>query len=151
MAIWNEGAKDQLISLIQERPALFDITEKWYANRIVKTGLWREIETQLGLSEKELKKKWDSLRTQYTRHPESSDDEDESASPALPAGKSKFKPKVGKGDKGKGKAQKENPTPGASYSFTEAQEEAIEPSQGPSAIFWHAKDVATAHEVSAGA
>ncbi|KAI9515845.1 hypothetical protein NQZ68_022201 [Dissostichus eleginoides] len=59
------------------------------------------------------------------RHPESSDDEDESASPALPAGKSKSKPKVGKGDKGKGKAQKENPPPGASYSFTEAQEEAI--------------------------
>ncbi|KAK1901843.1 Lysophospholipase NTE1 [Dissostichus eleginoides] len=52
---------------------------------------------------------------------------DESASPALPAGKSKSKPKVGKGDKGKGKgkAQKENPPPGVSYSFTEAQEEAI--------------------------
>ncbi|KAI9542577.1 hypothetical protein NQZ68_019261 [Dissostichus eleginoides] len=32
---------------------------------------------------------------------------------------------VGKGDKGKGKAQKENPPPGVSYSFTEAQEEAI--------------------------
>ncbi|KAF3855700.1 hypothetical protein F7725_016423, partial [Dissostichus mawsoni] len=33
----------------------------------------------------------------------------------------------GKGDKGKGKgkAQKENPPPGVSYSFTEAQEEAI--------------------------
>jgi hypothetical protein len=26
-----------------------------------------------------------------------------------------------------------------------------EPSQGPSAIFWHAKDFATAHEVAAGA
>ena len=25
------------------------------------------------------------------------------------------------------------------------------PSQGPSAIFWHAKDFATAHEVAAGA
>ncbi|KAI9536425.1 hypothetical protein NQZ68_033684 [Dissostichus eleginoides] len=48
---------------------------------------------------------------------------DESDSPALPAGKSK--PEVGKGDKGKGKAQKENPPPRASYSFTEAQEEAI--------------------------
>ncbi|KAF3837946.1 hypothetical protein F7725_009714 [Dissostichus mawsoni] len=42
-----------------------------------------------------------------------------------PKSKSKSKPKVGKGDKGKGKAQKENPPPGASYSFTEAQEEAI--------------------------
>ncbi|KAI9535108.1 hypothetical protein NQZ68_007197 [Dissostichus eleginoides] len=45
------------------------------------------------------------------------------AVPALPAGKSK--PEVGKGDKGKGKAQHENPPPGASYSFTVAQEEAI--------------------------
>ena len=26
-----------------------------------------------------------------------------------------------------------------------------EPSQGPSAIFWHVKDFATAHEVAAGA
>jgi hypothetical protein len=26
-----------------------------------------------------------------------------------------------------------------------------EPSQGPSAFFWHAKDFATAHEVAAGA
>ncbi|KAF3853839.1 hypothetical protein F7725_014527 [Dissostichus mawsoni] len=48
-----------------------------------------------------------------------------SASPTLPAGKSKSKPEVGKGDKGKGKAQNENPPPGASYSFTVAQEEAI--------------------------
>ncbi|KAI9514552.1 hypothetical protein NQZ68_032193 [Dissostichus eleginoides] len=68
MAIWNDGTEDQLISMIQERPPLFDITEKKYANRVVKTGLWREIETVLGLSEKELKKKWDSLRTQYTRY-----------------------------------------------------------------------------------
>lgn len=52
---------------------------------------------------------------------------DESASPALPAGKSKSKPEVGKGkgDKGKGKVQNENSSPGAPNSFTEAQEEAI--------------------------
>ena len=52
---------------------------------------------------------------------------DESASPALSAGKSKSKPEVGKGkgDKGKGKVQNENPPPGAPNSFTEAQEEAI--------------------------
>ncbi|XP_010769947.1 transcription factor Adf-1-like [Notothenia coriiceps] len=68
MAIWNDEIEDQFISLIQERPALYDITDKLYANRIVKTGLWREIETQLVLPEKELRKKWDSLRTQYTRY-----------------------------------------------------------------------------------
>ncbi|KAK5886665.1 hypothetical protein CesoFtcFv8_017678 [Champsocephalus esox] len=65
MAIWNDTNEDLLIALIQERPALYDITEKRYSKRVVKTGLWREIETQLGFSEKELRKKWDSLRTQY--------------------------------------------------------------------------------------
>ncbi|KAK1905104.1 Nodulin-22 [Dissostichus eleginoides] len=50
------------------------------------------------------------------RHPKTSDDE----------GKSKSKPKVGGRQRERqGKAQKENPPPGASYSFTEAQEEAI--------------------------
>ena len=48
---------------------------------------------------------------------------DHSASPALPAGKSK--PQEGKGNKGKGNAQNENPPPAVPYSFTEAQEEAI--------------------------
>ena len=38
MAIWNEDIKDLLITLIQERPALYDITETKYSNRIVKTG-----------------------------------------------------------------------------------------------------------------
>ncbi|XP_034001012.1 uncharacterized protein LOC117494283 [Trematomus bernacchii] len=68
MAIWNEAIEDLFITLIQERPALYDITEAKYSNRIVKTGLWREIESQLGFSEKELRKKWDSMRTQYTRY-----------------------------------------------------------------------------------
>ncbi|XP_034073622.1 uncharacterized protein LOC117547178 [Gymnodraco acuticeps] len=68
MAIWNEETEDQLISLIQERPALFDITEKRYASRAAKSGLWREIATQLGFPEKELRMKWDSLRTQHTRY-----------------------------------------------------------------------------------
>ncbi|KAL3044878.1 hypothetical protein OYC64_013200 [Pagothenia borchgrevinki] len=68
MAIWNERNEDLLINLIQERPTLYDITESKYSNRVVKTGLWREIESQLGFSEKELRKKWDSLRTQYTRY-----------------------------------------------------------------------------------
>ena len=43
MAIWNQDIEDLLINLILERPALYDITEAKYSNRIVKTGLWREI------------------------------------------------------------------------------------------------------------
>ncbi|CAG11942.1 unnamed protein product [Tetraodon nigroviridis] len=68
MAIWTEETEDQLISLIQERPALYDISEKHYSNRAVKADLWREIEARLQLSEKELRKRWDSLRTQFARY-----------------------------------------------------------------------------------
>ncbi|XP_033933831.1 uncharacterized protein [Pseudochaenichthys georgianus] len=67
MAIWSEKTEAKLIRLIRKRPALFDITEKRYANRTAKSGLWREIATQLGFPEKELRVKWDSLRTQHTR------------------------------------------------------------------------------------
>ncbi|KAL7390745.1 hypothetical protein ABVT39_026862 [Epinephelus coioides] len=34
MAIWNDGTEDQLITMIQERPALYDITAKRYANQV---------------------------------------------------------------------------------------------------------------------
>ncbi|XP_061575399.1 uncharacterized protein C19orf47 homolog isoform X4 [Cololabis saira] len=63
----TQDIEEQLIAMIQERAPLYDITEKCYANRVVKTQLWQEIETKLVISE-ELKKKWDSLRTQYTRY-----------------------------------------------------------------------------------
>ncbi|XP_056901778.1 uncharacterized protein LOC130532879 [Takifugu flavidus] len=68
MAMWTEETEDQLISLIQERPVLYDVSEKYYSNRAVKADLWREIEAKLRLSEKELRKRWDSLRTQYARY-----------------------------------------------------------------------------------
>lgn len=48
--MWTEESEDQLISLIQERPALYDIAEKHYSNRAVKADLWREIEAKLQLS-----------------------------------------------------------------------------------------------------
>ncbi|XDV22961.1 hypothetical protein PO909_027702 [Leuciscus waleckii] len=66
MAVWNEASEDALISMIQERPALYDITEKSYANRVAKAEKWREIENKLVISE--LKKRWDSLRTQYMHY-----------------------------------------------------------------------------------
>ncbi|XP_044037014.1 uncharacterized protein LOC122868788 [Siniperca chuatsi] len=73
MSVWKEETEDQLVSMVQERPALYDITEKLYANRVKKTELWREIENKLGISEKELKKRWESLRTQYTRYKKCAD------------------------------------------------------------------------------
>ena len=54
MAIWNEDTEDQLITMIQERLALYDITEKCYTNRVVKRELWREIENKLVISGKTL-------------------------------------------------------------------------------------------------
>ncbi|XP_065125347.2 uncharacterized protein [Paramisgurnus dabryanus] len=68
MATWNEQREDQLIALIQERPALYNVTEKCYASRGHRAELWREIEQTLAISEKELRKRWDSLRTQYSRY-----------------------------------------------------------------------------------
>ncbi|XP_067284019.1 uncharacterized protein [Pseudorasbora parva] len=68
MAVWTEASEDELISMIQQRPALYDITEKCYVNRVAKAELWREMANKLVISEKELKKRWDSLRTQYMRY-----------------------------------------------------------------------------------
>ncbi len=52
MAVWNETSEDELISMIQERPGLYDITEKCYVNRVAKAELWREIENKLVISGK---------------------------------------------------------------------------------------------------
>ncbi|KAG1968294.1 hypothetical protein F2P79_003248 [Pimephales promelas] len=72
MASWNQGAEDQLVTMIQERSPLYDITDKLYSNRVAKTELWHEIEEKLDISAKQLKKRWESLRTQYTRYKKSS-------------------------------------------------------------------------------
>ncbi|XP_056604614.1 uncharacterized protein LOC130421008 [Triplophysa dalaica] len=68
MVTWNEAREEQMISMIQERPALYDITENVYANRTLRAQLWHEIENKLVVSEKELRRRWESLRTQYTRY-----------------------------------------------------------------------------------
>lgn len=52
MATWSEETEVRLINLIQERPALYDITERRYSNRVVKAHLWREIEDKLVVSGK---------------------------------------------------------------------------------------------------
>lgn len=52
MAIWTEETEDQMISMIQDRPALYDVSDKRYANRAVKRELWREIANKLVLSGK---------------------------------------------------------------------------------------------------
>lgn len=52
MAIWNEAREEQMISMIQERPALYDIKENLYADRRLKAQLWHEIVSKLVISGK---------------------------------------------------------------------------------------------------
>lgn len=49
MSIVTEEAEELLVSMVQERPALYDIREKHYANRAKKTELWGEIQNKLGI------------------------------------------------------------------------------------------------------
>lgn len=49
MSFWSEENEVQFIRLIQERPPLYDISEKTYSNRGVKTELWHEIENELDI------------------------------------------------------------------------------------------------------
>ncbi|XP_029919024.1 ATPase inhibitor A, mitochondrial isoform X1 [Myripristis murdjan] len=68
MANWTQEAEEHLVTMVEERPALYDIRESLYTNKVVKADLWRQIENKLVISEKFLKKRWESLRTQYTRY-----------------------------------------------------------------------------------
>lgn len=60
--------EEQLVNMVEERPALYDTNDKNYGNRTVKMELWRDIQLKLNTSEKEIKRRWDSLRTQYSRY-----------------------------------------------------------------------------------
>uniref|UniRef100_A0A9J7YFS5 Uncharacterized protein n=2 Tax=Cyprinus carpio carpio TaxID=630221 RepID=A0A9J7YFS5_CYPCA len=68
MAVWDEAAEDVLISLVQERPALYNTSKYRYDNRVAKDKFWRELEARLVVSEKELRKRWVSLRSQYVHY-----------------------------------------------------------------------------------
>ncbi|KAK7877852.1 hypothetical protein WMY93_031492 [Mugilogobius chulae] len=68
MAVWNDFTEDQFVTMVQERPALYDSNDRHYNNRVVKAQLWGDIELKLHTPEKEMKRRWDSLRTQYVRY-----------------------------------------------------------------------------------
>ncbi|KAJ0066473.1 hypothetical protein NL108_013500 [Boleophthalmus pectinirostris] len=68
MAVWSDAMEEQFVIMVQERPALYDSTNKNYNNRIVKAQLWGDIELKLHTTEKEMKRRWESLRTQYVRY-----------------------------------------------------------------------------------
>ncbi|XP_078101558.1 uncharacterized protein LOC144514238 isoform X1 [Sander vitreus] len=60
--------EEELISMIEERPPLYNASEKNYFNQVVKRDCWRQITEKMHISEKETKKKWESLRTQFIRY-----------------------------------------------------------------------------------
>ncbi|XP_072316264.1 uncharacterized protein [Eucyclogobius newberryi] len=68
MATWNDVTEEQFVNMVHERPALYDSNDRNYNNRSVKAQLWGDIELKLHTSEKEMKRRWESLRTQYVRY-----------------------------------------------------------------------------------
>ncbi|TDG98359.1 hypothetical protein EPR50_G00218110 [Perca flavescens] len=68
MTLWTEALEEVMINMIEERPPLYNVSEKNYSNREVKRDCWRQITEKINISEKETKKKWDSLRTQFCRY-----------------------------------------------------------------------------------
>ncbi|XP_029919026.1 ATPase inhibitor A, mitochondrial isoform X3 [Myripristis murdjan] len=50
MANWTQEAEEHLVTMVEERPALYDIRESLYTNKVVKADLWRQIENKLVIS-----------------------------------------------------------------------------------------------------
>ncbi|XP_066500906.1 uncharacterized protein [Hoplias malabaricus] len=65
---WTSETEEEFVAMMESRPELFDTTESNFSNKTLKMNAWLEMAERLGISEKELKKKWDSLRTQYSRY-----------------------------------------------------------------------------------
>ncbi|KAJ8349681.1 hypothetical protein SKAU_G00248110 [Synaphobranchus kaupii] len=64
---WTPERVDILIDMWEESPALFDIRSQLYTCRIAKQNAAKKISDCLGTTEHEVKKKMESLRTQYGR------------------------------------------------------------------------------------
>ncbi|KAF7694825.1 uncharacterized protein wu:fb74b10 isoform X1 [Silurus meridionalis] len=67
-ALWTTDKEEEFVSMVEGKPELFDNTEMNFTNRTVKMNSWLELAKHFQISEKELRKKWDSLRTQYSRY-----------------------------------------------------------------------------------
>ncbi|KAI4899427.1 hypothetical protein NFI96_019590 [Prochilodus magdalenae] len=65
---WTSEREEEFVAMMEAKPELFDTTEMNFSNKTVKMNAWLEMAEHFGLGEKELRKKWDSLRTQYSRY-----------------------------------------------------------------------------------
>ncbi|XP_026877802.2 uncharacterized protein LOC113584825 [Electrophorus electricus] len=65
---WTNDREEEFVALIEGKPELFDNTEMNFTNKTAKMNAWLELAEHFHISEKELRKRWDSLRTQYSRY-----------------------------------------------------------------------------------
>lgn len=65
---WTPEREEEFVAMMEAKPELFDNTEMNFSNKTVKMNAWLEMAEHFRISEKELRKKWDSLRTQYSRY-----------------------------------------------------------------------------------
>ncbi|XP_026801638.3 uncharacterized protein wu:fb74b10 isoform X1 [Pangasianodon hypophthalmus] len=67
-APWTNDKEEEFVAMMEGKPELFDNTEMNFTNKTAKMNAWLELAKHFQISEKELRKKWDSLRTQYSRY-----------------------------------------------------------------------------------
>ena len=63
----NDDQTDKLIDLYEERPCLWDISDKSYQKKDTREKSIAEISEQLDIDTAVVKSKWSSLRAQYGR------------------------------------------------------------------------------------
>ncbi|XP_076859477.1 uncharacterized protein LOC143512730 [Brachyhypopomus gauderio] len=65
---WTNDKEEEFVAMIEGKPELFDNTEMNFTNKTAKMNAWLELADHFQINEKELRKRWDSLRTQYSRY-----------------------------------------------------------------------------------
>ncbi|XP_073718166.1 uncharacterized protein [Misgurnus anguillicaudatus] len=65
---WTNQKEEELVDLWEERPELYAVGVAIYTNRNARGNEFRSIATALGVSEAEVKKKIENMRTQYNRY-----------------------------------------------------------------------------------
>ncbi|XP_026996143.1 uncharacterized protein wu:fb74b10 [Tachysurus fulvidraco] len=67
-APWTNDKEEEFVAMMEGKPELFDNTEMNFTNKTAKMNAWLELAKHFQIHEKDLRKKWDSLRTQYSRY-----------------------------------------------------------------------------------
>ena len=62
---WKDELVEKLIDLYEERPRLWDISDRSYSKRDVKEKALSEIKEEMGIEVSIIQAKWKALRTQH--------------------------------------------------------------------------------------